>query len=531
MGYRLLILLILALPALAQTFGYTQAQADRGKAAYIQRCANCHGPDLKGGDETPALTGAPFLAKWKSRPVGDLLENIRSTMPADRPGTLTPAAVADILAHVLAANSYPAGSTELRPQPPVVAGPEKSTISTSAPSKIEGRPIETLPTEMPGNKPAFPQQTRAPYHATAPFKVTTLVDKMPAPWGLAFLPGGNIILTHRLPGSIRILDKKGVLSGPLAGVAELASPGAKSLGILEVALDPKFATNHRIFFTFFDYINGTDTNTCVARGTLDEGKLVIRDAKVIFRAQPAIPSKRLGGKTGGRIVFAPDGTLFVSTGDRSDSPPWPVAQDLGSHLGKILHITPDGAPAPNNPFLNKPGALPEIWAYGIRNAEGLAADPFTGKLWDNEHGPRGGDELNIIEKGKNYGWPVIAHGIDYPGTAIGEGITHKEGMEEPIYYWDPVIAPSGLAFYTGNLFPQWRGSLFVGGLRSRTLNRLKIVNDKVVEEEALLDDLRERIRDVKVGPDGAVYVLTDSGSSGIQAETPLTSKLLKLTPR
>lgn len=192
---------------------------------------------------------------------------------------------------------------------------------------------------------------------------------------------------------------------------------------------------------------------------------------------------------------------------------------------------PDGAPAPNNPFLNTPGALPEIWAYGIRNAEGLAADPVTGKLWDNEHGPRGGDELNIIEKGKNYGWPVIAHGIDYPGTAIGEGITHKEGMEEPVYYWDPVIAPSGLAFYTGNLFLQWRGSLFVGGLRSRTLNRLKIVNDKVVEEEALLDDLHERIRDVKVGPDGAVYVLTDSGSSGIQAETPLTSKLLKLTPR
>ena len=180
-----------------------------------------------------------------------------------------------------------------------------------------------------------------------------------------------------------------------------------------------------------------------------------------------MPSKRLGGKTGGRIAIAPDGTLFVTIGDRSDSPPWDVAQRLDNDLGKIIHITAEGAPAPDNPFLGKPGVLPEIWAYGVRSQEGLAFDPRTGRLWENEHGPRGGDELNIIEKGKNYGWPVIVHGIDYPGTAIGEGITHKEGMEEPVYYWDPVIAPSGLAFYTGTLFPQWQGSLFVGGLRGK----------------------------------------------------------------
>ena len=179
-----------------------------------------------------------------------------------------------------------------------------------------------------------------------------------------------------------------------------------------------------------------------------------------------MPSKRLGGKTGGRIAIAPDGSLFVTIGDRSDSPPWDVAQHLDNHLGKVIHITADGAPAPDNPFLGKPGVLPEIWAYGLRSPEGLAFDPRTGRLWLNEHGPRGGDELNIIEKGKNYGWPVIAHGIDYPGTPIGEGITHKEGMEEPVYYWDPVIAPSGLAFYTGSLFPQWKDSVFVGGLRS-----------------------------------------------------------------
>ena len=185
---------------------------------------------------------------------------------------------------------------------------------------------------------------------------------------------------------------------------------------------------------------------------------------------------------------------------------------------------------PDNPFVGKPGVLPEIWAYGMRSPEGFARDPKTGRLWQNDHGPRGGDELNIVEKGKNYGWPVVVHGIDYPGTPIGEG-THKDGMPDPIYYWDPVIAPSGLAFYTGNLFPQWKNSLFVGGLRGAMLDRLEIVNDKVVAEEPLLTELRSRIRDVRVGPDGALYVLTDSGTPSMSASTPPTSKLLKLTPK
>jgi glucose/arabinose dehydrogenase len=358
---------------------------------------------------------------------------------------------------------------------------------------------------------------------------------MPAPWSLAFLPDGKIILTERLPGSIRILGTsggaKGVLSEPVAGVAGLASPAAKDIGLLDVVLDPHFTANHQIFFTFFDFVDGTNGNTNVVRARLDEAKCALSDAKVIFRAQPAMPSKRLGGKTGGRIAIAPDGSLFVTIGDRSDSPPWDVAQRLDNDLGKIIHITAEGAPAPGNPFIGKPGVLPEIWAYGTRSQEGLAFDPSTGCLWEIEHGPRGGDELNIIEKGKNYGWPVIVHGIDYPGTAIGEGITHKEGMEEPVYYWDPVIAPSGLAFYSGNLFPQWRGSVFVGGLGAMMLDRLTIAKDKVVAEEPLLTDLHSRIRDVRVGPDGAVYVLTDSGTGTVSPSTPLTSKLLKLTPK
>ena len=330
---------------------------------------------------------------------------------------------------------------------------------------------------------------------------------------------------------MRILDAKGVLSAPVAGVSNLASPAAKDIGLLDVVLDPHFATNQQIFFTFFDFIDGTNSNTNVVRARLDEAKCALSDAKVIFRAQPAMPSKRLGGKTGGRIAIAPDGSLFVTIGDRSDSPPWDVAQRMDTDLGKVIHITTEGVPAPDNPFLGKPGILPEIWAYGTRSQEGLAFDPRTGRLWEIEHGPRGGDELNIIERGKNYGWPVIVHGIDYPGTVIGEGITHKEGMEEPVYYWDPVIAPSGLAFYTGTLFSQWQGSVFVGGLRGMVLDRLTIANDKVVAEEPLLTDLNARIRDVRVGPDGAVYVLTDSGNSGVSYSTPLTSRLLKLTPK
>jgi glucose/arabinose dehydrogenase len=422
----------------------------------------------------------------------------------------------------------------------IPASVHAQTAIRPEPARIEGKTTETRPPEKSDNKPTFPQQTRAPYHASSPFKTTTLIDHLPVTWSLAFLPDGKFLLTERLPGSLRIFDPKAdpksALSEPVAGVSALMSPGAKDVGVLDVMLDPHFATNHQIFFTFFDYVQNTgsdtytDSNTYVVRAKLDEDKCALVDAKVIFRAQPAMPSKRLGGKTGGRIAIGPDGNLFVTIGDRSDSPPWDVAQRMDTDLGKVIHITADGAPAPDNPFLGKPGALPEIWATGLRSEEGLAFDP-RGRLWETEHGPRGGDELNIIEKGKNYGWPVVAHGIDYPGTPIGDGSTHKEGMEEPVYYWDPVIAPSGLAFYTGNLFPQWKNSVFVGGLRGMVLVRLTIVDNKVVSEEPLLTELNTRIRDVRVGPDGAVYVLTDSGTPSMSYRTPLTSKLLKLTPK
>src|SRR5688572_977936 len=368
-----------------------------------------------------------------------------------------------------------------------------------------GKPIDSRPTEKPDNTPAFPEQTRAPYRATTPFKVTTLISNLEVSWSLAFLPSGNIIFTERLPGRLRILDKSGKVSAPLTGVSVVAAPGAKDIGLLDVVLDPAFESNRRIFFSYFSYIDGTNTNTCIASARLDENARAITDVKVLFRALPVVPSKRLGAKTGGRIVIAPDGTLLMTLRDRSDSPPWDVAQKLDNHLGKIIRIAADGTVPKDNPFVGKAGVLPEIWAYGMRSPEGLAYDPKTGRLWQHDHGPRGGDELNIVEKGKDYGWPAVARGIDYPGAAIG--VLRKEGMEEPIYFWDPVIGPSGLAFYTGNLFPQWKNSMLVGGLRGEMLVRLEIANDKVIAEEPLITD-QGRIRDVRVGPDGAVYVFT-----------------------
>ena len=412
--------------------------------------------------------------------------------------------------------------------------PKKSRFAPSYPVYItvEGQPINPSPPEKSDDKPLFPQQTRAPYHKTAPYKVTTLTAGLHAPWGLAFLPDGDILITERLPGAMRILDKQGVLSEPFPGLDGLSTD--KETGLLDVALDPHFATNHRIFFTFFGYSDKVVGNTNVARARLDGGSL--SEVKVIFRSTPALPNGTnlgAGTKTGGRIAIAPDGNLFVVIGDRdgAGATPWDVAQKLDTDLGKVIHITPEGKPAPGNPFLDTPGALPEIWSIGHRSEEGLAFDPVTGRLWEDEHGPRGGDELNLIEKGKNYGWPVITHGIDYSGVPVGAGITAKEGLEQPIYYWDPVIAPSGLAFYQGSLFPEWKSSVFVGGLRGMLLDRLTLSGDKVVAEEALLTDLHTRIRDVRVGPDGAVYVLTDTGIGVITDDTPPTSKLLKLTPK
>jgi glucose/arabinose dehydrogenase len=411
--------------------------------------------------------------------------------------------VCAVLPLVAAAQTPPpaAPAVRVRPFPPPITEP--------------GKPIESRPPEKSDDKPAFAGQTRAPWQGTAPFQTTVLTDKLQSPWSLAFLPDGKILLTEK-PGTMRLMDKAGKLSEPIAGVPAVFFLG--QVGLLDLALDPKFATNQRIFFSYAEPVGDSDSNLAVARARFDEAGLALKDVSVIFRAKPALPRRR-SSNSGGRIAIARDGNLFVTVGDRSQSPPWDVAQKLDNDLGKIIRITPDGAAAPGNPFIGKPGALPEIWSYGHRSEEGLTIHPTTGELWETEHGPRGGDELNTPEAGKNYGWPVIVHGIDYPGDTIGAGITEKAGMEQPLYYWDPVIAPSGLAFYTGNLFPQWKNSIFVGALRGVMLDRLTMSGKKVIAEEPLLVDLHTRIRDVRMGPEGAVYVLTDDG------------KLLRLTPK
>jgi glucose/arabinose dehydrogenase len=434
----------------------------------------------------------------------------------------------------LAAQTAPAGA----PAPPRRFAPVYNMV--------EGQSVESRKPTNPNEVPAFREQTRAPYHTTAPFNVSVLLDNMHVPYSMAFLPDGNILLVLRLPGEMRILDKAGKLSEPLKGLSALTT--AKDFGLLDLKLDPNYASNHRIFFTTFDYVpltpGGppvTNSNTNVASARLDEATGTLTEVKTIFRAYPYMPSNRLGGKTGGRIAVARDGTLFVTFGDRDDDDvPWDVAQKLDNDLGKIIHITPDGAPARDNPFLKTPGARPEIWAYGLRSPEGLAFDPKTGVLWNTDIGPQGGDEINIIKRGANYGWPITTYGIQYTrqtypigdnGIRVGNGYTAHEGTEQPVYYWDPSFTPSGLSFYQGDLFPEWKNSMLSGALSGQALDRLEIRRNKVVAEEVLLTELNTRIRDVQVGPDGAVYVLTDSGTGNPNPNTPFTSKLLKLTPK
>ena len=337
------------------------------------------------------------------------------------------------------------------------------------------------------------------FPAFAAPKVETVAEGLENPWGLAFLPDGGMLVSER-PGRLRIV-REGMISAPVEGVPDIVARGQG--GLLDVVLDPAFAQNRTIFLTFSEARDGGN-GTSVLRARLSDDGARLEKQVVIFRQLPAIASD---AHFGGRLAVAPDGSLFLTLGDRysmRDS-----AQDLSTHLGKIVRITRDGKPAQGNPFMSQSGAQPEIWSYGHRNPQGAAIEPSTGLLWTSEHGARGGDEINRPEAGKNYGWPVVTYGRDYSGAKIGVG-TAKEGMEQPLHYWDPSIAPSGLAFYAGDMFPQWQGDLLAGALAGTKLVRLDVENGKIVGEEAMLEDLGERIRDVRVGPDGAVYLLTDN---------------------
>jgi glucose/arabinose dehydrogenase len=342
--------------------------------------------------------------------------------------------------------------------------------------------------------------------------VQTVATGLANPWSLAFLPDGRMLVTERA-GRMRLVAPNGHLSSPLANVPKVFAAGQG--GLLDVILDREFAQNRTIYFSYSEPFNGGG-RTALARARLDDGEVPrLTDVKVIYR-QYGPPSR--GNHFGSRIVQAKDGTLFVTNGEHFTDRD--MAQTLDNDLGKIVRITTDGTPPPDNPFTNKPGAKPEIWSYGHRNPQGLALNPADGKLWEQEHGAKGGDEINIIEKGHNYGWPRVSYGVNYDGTPVGTGKTKMEGVDDPRWHWTPSIAPSGMAFYTGDLFPTWKGSLFNGALKSQLLSRLELKGDAVVKEERLLQALNERIRDVRQGPEGALYLLTDSASGRILRVVP-----------
>jgi glucose/arabinose dehydrogenase len=342
-------------------------------------------------------------------------------------------------------------------------------------------------------------------------EVQTAASGLAYPWALAFLPEGRMLVNER-PGRMRIVSPQGQLSPAVKGVPEVWATGQG--GLLDVVTDKDFTANKTIYFCYSER-SGSGGRTAVARGKLVDGAAPkLDDVKVIFRQDGPLST---GNHYGCRIVQAPDSNLFVSLGEHfiyRDE-----AQNLGNHLGKVIRIAPDGSVPKDNPFVGRDGAKPEIWSYGHRNEQGLAINPASGELWEIEHGPRGGDEVNIIAKGGNYGWPVIGYGIDYSGAKIHDS-TSNAGMEQPIKYWVPSIAPSGMAFYTGDMFPRWRGSLFTGALAGQMLVRLQLKGDTVTSEERILQNLNERIRDVRQGPDGALWLLTDSSAGRILRITP-----------
>lgn len=378
-------------------------------------------------------------------------------------------------------------------------------------------PLETRPPNAAGQEPAFEGQTRA-CGATSDvdFDVTVIAAGLDHPWAVEPLPNGDFLVTE-LPGDMRVVTADGTVGPPISGVP--AVDARNQGGLLDVALAPDFASTRMIYWSYTEPRGEGENATSVARGVLSSDGRSVDEVEVILRTRPAYDG---GHHFGSRLLFTPDGYLFVTLGERSRRPIRDQAQDLDSHLGKILRINPDGSVPDDNPFVGRNDAYPEIWSFGHRNIQAATLDP-EGRLWAIEHGPQGGDELNLIEPGVNYGWPVMSYGQQYSGQPIPNSRTQREGMRQPVYYWDPVIAPAGAQWYTGDLFPQWQGSLFVGALRQQRLVRLDVellaadgaslpveaARARVTTEEHLLAERGQRVRDVRQGPDGALYVVTD----------------------
>ncbi|RFZ92810.1 PQQ-dependent sugar dehydrogenase [Mucilaginibacter conchicola] len=364
-------------------------------------------------------------------------------------------------------------------------------------------PVETQKANT-DYKPAFRGQTRIGGIKTKTAYTATVINSdLKNPWGIHVLPDGRFIITEKA-GSIRILKANGAFDKQVTGFPAVVFKGQG--GLLDITIDPAFATNRMVYWGYAEEAPGGSL-LAIAKGKLSADETKLENVEVIYRAQPAY---RGNLQFGCRIVFDKQGNLFVSTGERSGADIRMKAQDLSAGIGKVIHITKAGKAVPGGPFAGKAGALPEIYSYGHRNPDGLAYNPATGDLWEAEFGPRGGDEINIIKPGNNYGWPVITYGIEYSGEKVGDGIQQKEGMTQPVYYWDPTISPGGITFYTGNI-AEWKNNLFVGGLSGAHIARLVIKNNKVVGEERLLRDKNERWRALVTGKDGALYGLTDNG--------------------
>ncbi len=385
----------------------------------------------------------------------------------------------------------------------------KSSNNNVTNTDADGDTTNLPPVEK--NKPntdyklAFKGQTRiAGVKTTTAYKVEKISNELSRPWAIVPLQDGRLLITDK-SGYIQLHDADGKLLKKITGFPEVVNRG--QIGMHDAAPDPDFKNNKTIYWSYAEK-NGNGNLLAVAKGQISESSSTIQNPVVIFRANPTFNSAL---HLGSRLVFDKDGNLFVSTGERSDRDGRKQAQWLNSGLGKIFKTTKDGKPAPGNPFLNQKDAMPEIYAYGIRNAQGLDIHPATGELWENEFGPRGGDEVNIIRPGKNYGWATITYGIEYGGSEIGDAIQSRAGMEQPIYYWDPVISPSGMTFYKGNEIPEWKNNLFIGALSGSHICRLVIENNKIVGEERLLADKNERFRDVAYH-NGMLYAVTDSGN-------------------
>ncbi len=382
-----------------------------------------------------------------------------------------------------------------------------ANCNQSTQQEEENQTLPPVETQKPNTnyKPAFEGQTRvAAVKTTTPYQVTILTDGLFKPWAVTSLPDGRLAITEKA-GTLRIATTTGQLSNPITGFPEVDD--RLQGGLLDVAPAPDFEISRILYFTLAESTS-QGSLTAVGKGTLSADEKRVENFQIIYRAIPYYDNSM---HFGSRIVFDNDGNIFVSTGERSDLATRSKAQLLDNGYGKVIHITPNGKPVDGNPFVGTEGALPEIYSYGHRNPQGLAIHPVTQELWLSEMGPRGGDEINLIKPSKNYGWATITYGIEYSGQPVGEGITQKEGLEQPVYYWDPVLSPSGMTFYSSPTIPEWQNNLFIGGLNSKHIARIVLKDNKVIGEERLLTNENQRFRDVGEGEDGALYAVTDEG--------------------